>query len=152
MLKDFLQAKKPTSVKANTNIYHTTREELNLKREKASEILEGLPPERIEKIENSEVIGNGLLAGMPVIKPIEVKETKESAFSSLFDTPKEEVKDDLNDLFGSSSNQNAVNSDSFVSANNVQLAVNDVKDVIRTYQEKGYTVFCSYIQEKGIRQ
>lgn len=95
-----------------------------------------------EKNENNEVIGNGLLAGMPVIKPVEetLEDKKESAFSSLFDTPKEEVKDDLNDLFGSSSNQNAINSDSVVSTNNVQLAVNDVKDVIKSYQEKGYTV------------
>ena len=38
-----------SSVKANKNIYHTTREELNLTREKASELLESLPPERIEK-------------------------------------------------------------------------------------------------------
>lgn len=94
-----------------------------------------------EKIDNNEVIGNGLLAGMPVIKPVEVEEDKkESAFSSLFDTPKEEIKDDLNDLFGSSSNQNAINNESIVSTSNVQLAVNDVKDVIKSYQEKGYTV------------
>lgn len=45
-----------TSVKANKNIYHTTREDLDLTREKASEILEGLPPERIEKIENERII------------------------------------------------------------------------------------------------
>lgn len=44
------------SVKANKNIYHTTREELDLTREKASEILEGLPPERIEKIENERIV------------------------------------------------------------------------------------------------
>ena len=44
------------SVKANKNIYHTTREELNLTREKASEILEGMPAERIEKIENERII------------------------------------------------------------------------------------------------
>ena len=44
------------SVKANKNIYHTTRENLDLTREKASEILEGLPPERIEKIENERII------------------------------------------------------------------------------------------------
>lgn len=94
-----------------------------------------------EKIDNNEVIGNGLLAGMPVIKPVEVeKDKKESAFSSLFDTPKEEIKDDLNDLFGSSSNQNAINNESVVSTSNVQLAVNDVKEVIKSYQEKGYTV------------
>ena len=94
-----------------------------------------------EKIDNNEVIGNGLLAGMPVIKPVEVEEDKkESAFSSLFDTPKEEIKDDLNDLFGGSSNQNAINNESVVSTSNVQLAVNDVKDVIKSYQEKGYTV------------
>ena len=44
------------SVKANKNIYHTTREELELTREKASEILEGMPPERIEKIENERIV------------------------------------------------------------------------------------------------
>ena len=45
-----------SSVKANKNIYHTTRENLDLTREKAREILEGLPPERIEKIENERII------------------------------------------------------------------------------------------------
>lgn len=44
------------SVKANKNIYHVTRENLDLTREKASEILKGLPPERIEKIENERII------------------------------------------------------------------------------------------------
>lgn len=44
------------SIKANKNIYHTTRENLDLTREKASEILEGLPPERIEKIENERIL------------------------------------------------------------------------------------------------
>ena len=40
------------SVKANKNLYQTRREELGLSREKASELLESIPPERIEKIEN----------------------------------------------------------------------------------------------------
>ena len=40
------------STKENKNIYQITREELGLTREKASELLETLPPERIEKIEN----------------------------------------------------------------------------------------------------
>lgn len=40
------------STKQNKNIYHTTREELGLTRESASELLELLSPERIEKIEN----------------------------------------------------------------------------------------------------
>lgn len=40
------------STKQNKNIYHTTREELGLTRESASELLESLSPERIEKIEN----------------------------------------------------------------------------------------------------
>ena len=40
------------SVKENKNIYQLKREELGLSREKASEILEMIPPERIEKIEN----------------------------------------------------------------------------------------------------
>lgn len=44
------------SVKANKNIYHITRENLELTREKASEILEGMSPERIEKIENERVL------------------------------------------------------------------------------------------------
>lgn len=40
------------STKQNKNIYHLTRESLNLTRDAASELLESIPPERIEKIEN----------------------------------------------------------------------------------------------------
>ena len=40
------------STKENKNIYHTTRESLQLTREAASELLEAIAPERIEKIEN----------------------------------------------------------------------------------------------------
>lgn len=40
------------STKENKNIYHLRREELGLSREKASELLVSIPPERIEKIEN----------------------------------------------------------------------------------------------------
>lgn len=40
------------SVKENKNIYHLTREELGLSREAASELLEFITPERIEKIDN----------------------------------------------------------------------------------------------------
>jgi len=40
------------STKENKNIYHTTRESLKLTRESASELLESISPERIEKIEN----------------------------------------------------------------------------------------------------
>ena len=40
------------STKENKNLYHTTREALQLTRESASELLETITPERIEKIEN----------------------------------------------------------------------------------------------------
>ena len=40
------------STKENKNIYHKTRESLQLTREAASELLESITPERIEKIEN----------------------------------------------------------------------------------------------------
>lgn len=40
------------SVKENKSMYQVRREELGLSREKASELLETIPPERIEKIEN----------------------------------------------------------------------------------------------------
>lgn len=40
------------STKENKNRYQLIREELGLSRERASEILETIPPERIEKIEN----------------------------------------------------------------------------------------------------
>ena len=43
-------ARVPT--KENKNIYHQTREALHLTREAASELLESIAPERIEKIEN----------------------------------------------------------------------------------------------------
>lgn len=41
-----------TSTKTNKNVYQTTREGLQLTREKASELLEVIAPERIEKIES----------------------------------------------------------------------------------------------------
>ena len=41
-----------TSTKENKTIYHKTRESLNLTREAASELMETISPERIEKIEN----------------------------------------------------------------------------------------------------
>lgn len=44
------------SVKENKNIYQLTRESLGLSREKASDLLETIPPERIEKIENEKVV------------------------------------------------------------------------------------------------
>ena len=40
------------STKENKNIYQLTREDLKLSREAASELLESIPPERIEKIDN----------------------------------------------------------------------------------------------------
>lgn len=40
------------STKENKNIYHKTRESLQLTREAAAELLESISPERIEKIEN----------------------------------------------------------------------------------------------------
>lgn len=41
-----------SSTKENKTIYQTRREELGLSREKASELLEVIPPERIERIES----------------------------------------------------------------------------------------------------
>ena len=41
------------STKENKNKYQLAREELGLSREKASDLLEVIPPERIEKIENA---------------------------------------------------------------------------------------------------
>lgn len=40
------------STKENKNVYHKTREALQLTREEASDLLESISPERIEKIEN----------------------------------------------------------------------------------------------------
>ena len=40
------------STKENKTIYQIVREELGLSREKASELLGGISPERIERIEN----------------------------------------------------------------------------------------------------
>lgn len=44
------------SVKENKNVYQMRREELKLSREKASEVLQAIPAERIEKIENEKVV------------------------------------------------------------------------------------------------
>lgn len=46
------------SVKENKNAYHLAREELELSREKASELLGSVPADRIEKIENEKVIAH----------------------------------------------------------------------------------------------
>ena len=46
------------STKENKNKYQLAREELGLSREKASELLEIIPPERIEKIENQRSVPN----------------------------------------------------------------------------------------------
>lgn len=43
------------SIKENKSIYQTVREELGLTRESASEILEGIGPERIERIESGKM-------------------------------------------------------------------------------------------------
>ena len=43
------------SNKESKNIYFSRREELKLTRDQASELLESIPPERIEKIENERV-------------------------------------------------------------------------------------------------
>ena len=45
-----------TSTKKNKNSYQLAREELGLTREKASELLETIAPERIEKIENERTV------------------------------------------------------------------------------------------------
>ena len=45
-----------TSTKENKNSYQLAREELGLTREKASELLETIAPERIEKIENERTL------------------------------------------------------------------------------------------------
>ncbi len=44
------------STKENKNLYHRTREALDLTREEASELLECISPERIEKIENERTL------------------------------------------------------------------------------------------------
>ena len=44
-----------SSIKENKSIYQLTREELKLTREKASELIGYMSPERIEKIENAKV-------------------------------------------------------------------------------------------------
>lgn len=46
------------STKENKSIYQQKREELGLSREKASELLESIPPERIEKIENEKTLAH----------------------------------------------------------------------------------------------
>lgn len=46
------------STKDNKNIYFKLRDELGLSREKASELLETIPPERIERIENEKALAH----------------------------------------------------------------------------------------------
>ena len=44
------------SNKENKNVYFEARESMKLSREKASELLESIPPERIERIENEKLL------------------------------------------------------------------------------------------------
>lgn len=44
------------STKKNKNVYHIAREEMGLTREGASQLLNGFPPERIERIENEKMV------------------------------------------------------------------------------------------------
>lgn len=46
------------STKENKNVYQITREKLRLTREKASELLEAIQPERIERIESGKSLPN----------------------------------------------------------------------------------------------
>ena len=46
------------STKENKNVYQLRREELGLTREKASDLLGSIPPERIEKIENEKTLSH----------------------------------------------------------------------------------------------
>lgn len=47
-----------TSTKENKTVYQIRREELGLSREKASELLETIPPERIERIESGKFLAH----------------------------------------------------------------------------------------------
>ncbi len=124
----------------------------------------------IEKTEDgNEVIGNGLLAGMPVIKPVDTppKINLDGMESDL--TP--DNNDSPSDLFGqptptmnndlptpSNINQGLVNDSPIAPSqysqptydipsqnyaapqNDINLAVSEVKNLINTYQGKGYRV------------
>ena len=60
------------STKENKNIYHKTRESLNLTREAAAELMESISAERIEKIENERSLphpGEVLLMGEKYKQP-----------------------------------------------------------------------------------
>ena len=46
------------SIKPNKTVYQLRREELGLSREKASDLLAAIPPERIERIENGKFIAH----------------------------------------------------------------------------------------------
>jgi len=155
--------------------------------ENASGFIPKFNDDSAEKLDdNNEIIGNGLLAGMPVIQPVDVDKKEDinssvvdgnlenkdssvevikSSLSGIFSndnlTTLEEKNDNnqtdnfkenaissdssnldanINSLFGQSSNQNAVSTDNFISTNNVQLAIDDVKKVINNYKEKGYGI------------
>ena len=59
-----------TSTKENKTVYQIRREELGLSREKASEILETIPPERIERIESGKFLAHPdeviIMANIPI--------------------------------------------------------------------------------------
>lgn len=124
----------------------------------------------IEKTEDgNEVIGNGLLAGMPVMKPVdnppklnldgmesnEMPSNNDSS-SDLFGQPAPSMNNDLPNP--NNMNQGLVNDSPMAPSqysqptyempsqnyaapqNDINLAVSDIKNLINTYQGKGYKV------------
>ena len=72
-----------------------------------------------------------------------VEEKTNVDLNSLFAVPSvDEIKPEVNNdsLFGLNTTQNEVASSDVVTTNNVQVAVADVRDVVKSYQEKGYTI------------
>jgi len=158
----------------NNNINNTNINDLLGKKEDDSNrFIPNFYESNAEKNEDgNEVIGKGLLAGMPVINPIEKdlnteisennsinKENNNSIFNSvssnevnssnnlnsLFSQPSVDSINNVQDtsssnLFQQNNNQNEINNDSLISTNNIQVAVSGVRDVVKSYQDKGYIV------------
>ncbi len=133
--------------------------DVNSSTNNASSFIPKFNDEQEAKPETTNINGNGLLSGMPSLKPVENTPTPNSSNTSslfgssieqntssvnnnsLFTTPTvDTIKTNNESLFGSNPNNSSMIADSMVSSNSVTKAVQDVKDVIKACQDKGYKV------------
>lgn len=98
------------------------------------------------KREDDKVIGDGLLTGVSFDNNLSSEINDKSSDSLFTTTTIDSINNDQNNNNNDSlnnninSNQSAVNSSNVIVSNNIGVAVNDIKNVVKLYQDKGYSI------------